>query len=153
MNSLIYKASEFQGEVFALSTTHAGCSSLYFMRRFLTSNTIRFLDQDIMNFAVNSPGYIIYNLSLENKSINQKSKNKLSNKVLYWVGFMYRFICASKNMTSKRAYQLIKPETMVELYPSLHTQSPEYATEYIVGRYDNLDKENIEKVKKIYGLH
>lgn len=151
MNSLIYKASEFQGEIFALSITQTECSSLYFMRRFLTSKTITFLDSDLMNFAVNSPGYHLYNLSLEHKSINQKSGKKLAYKIMYWVGFIYRFLCSYKTMASKRAYHMIKPEEMIELYPSLHTQSPEYVCDYIIDS-KNLDSKNIQLIKKIYGL-
>lgn len=153
MNSLIYKASEYQGEIFALSITNTKCSSSYFMWRFLISDTANFLDQDVMNFAVNSPGYIIYNLSLENKSINQKKGTKLSDKIMYWVGFMYRFVCSSKNISSKRIYHLIKPIEMVELYSSLHTQAPEYATNYIFEKFVKLrDNKALETVKKIYGL-
>lgn len=152
MNSLLYKASEFQGEVFALSISNAKCSSLYFMRRFLISNTIKFLDQDIMNFALNSAGYIIYNLSNENKSIQHANGKKLPFKIMYWIGFMYRFICGYKSITSKHAYRMIKPEKMVELYNSLHTQSPEYATNYIVKKYFDNRENDINRIKKIYGL-
>ena len=149
-NTFIYKAAEYQGELFKKSANRFKCSSFYFMWRFLTSETITFLDKDVTSFSKFNDEYVLDLLNLENPSVNEKEGKKINQKVLYWVGFIYRFLCASYNYTSNYAFKMIKPTEMVELYNSLHTQSPEYAVDFIKNTYDNIDKEFDALIRKMY---
>lgn len=149
-NTFIYKAAEYQGELFKKSVSRFKCSSFYFMWRFLTSETITFLDKDVTSYSKFNDEYVLDLLNLENPSVNEKEGEKINQKVLYWIGFIYRFLCASYNYTSNYAFKMIKPTEMVELYNSLHTQSPEYAVDFIKNTYDNIDKEFDALIRKMY---
>ena len=149
-NKLIYKAAEYQGELFKKSVSRFKCSSYYFMWRILTGKTIIFLDNDPTSFSTLNNEYVLDLLLNEYPSVNEKEGEKINLKVLYWIGFIYRFLCASYNYTSNYAFKMIKPTEMVELYNSLHTQSPEYAVDFIKNTYDNIDKEFDALIRKMY---
>ena len=149
-NKLFYKAAEYQGELFKKSVSRFKCSSYYFMWRILTGKTIIFLDNDPTSFSTLNNDYVLDLLLYEYPSVNEKEGEKINQKILYWIGFMYRFLCGTYNYTSSYAFKMIKPSEMVELYNSLHTQSPEYAADFIKTTYDNIDKEFDALIRKMY---
>lgn len=149
---LLIRGSEFQGKLFAKASKHFSVGSLKFIFRFLTSKTASLLDKDETSYAEYTPDIILNQLAKESgAALNLKEGVVLNEKVMYWLGYIYRYLCLTKNITSKEAFKLIKPKDLAARYEGLHTQSPDYVVNEI---YNEKQSEKyalaLETARKIY---
>ena len=88
--------------------------------------------------------------------INNNSRNGIvySEKIMNWMGYIYRYICYVYQQPMKRVYKLIKPKELFDLYEAYHSLDNDLAIQRILEaksiNFDN--KDNLELLKRIYGI-
>lgn len=122
--------AEFQGKLFEKSY-ELNCSTGIFIRRFLHSELLKRLD-------TNNPSL----LSLDvNEGINSISEQfgetdygeiKFSPSALFWIGYMYRYISYTREVSTKFTLQLFPYRQMNEVYFTFHTQAPEWCIQNLL---------------------
>ena len=114
--------AEYQGKLFEKST-ELNCSTGIYIRRFLHSNLLKQLD-------TNNP--VVISLDEGNQSIieqfgdSEYGKEKYSKSALFWIGYMYRYISYTRELSTKYIMSLFTYRQMNEVYYSFHTQDPEW---------------------------
>lgn len=146
MNNHEQRMCEMQGEFFELSVERFKCSSYKFISRFMNSDIAKRLDEtdDPYNFI--SPNNLIASMKNNYPSLNEENGEKLSAKVIRWVGYIYRAYSIIKKRDSSSIYKSIKAQQMVALYDSFHTFSPEYC----VDRLEDIVNENNQTILNDY---
>ena len=129
-DSLGLKLAQFQGEIFEKSVDRCSCSSLVFIRRFKFSNYSSVLDAANTN--------MLFDIEYAFDSINDKykdksyGKDKYSKESMYWVGYIYRYISYTREISTKKTIELISPKELISNYYVYHTQSEEWVISRIL---------------------
>lgn len=123
LNKLGLDLCAFQGRIFELATRRAKESSLLFVRRFMKSDIARSLDNLAIVEGLDESAALT---SLEKQFKDVDKGKKYSPNAMYWVGYMYRYICYTRQISSRLVYEWFKPSLLLSLYESHHTQSEEY---------------------------
>ena len=128
------RLAEFQGKVFEASYDYCECSTAIFMRRFLHSSLLETLDKNKSSFLSLDPIEGI-------ESINQQfgpskyGKIKRNKDSLFWVGFLYRYMAYTRNVTTNFLMKTFEYEKLFELYYSYHTQDMEWCVRSLLEIY------------------
>lgn len=140
---------EYQAKLFEKSF-ELNCSSPIFLRRFLNSELSRKLDEGYSAFLS-----LDVNEGIE--SINEKyndssyGKEKYSKSSLFWMGYMYRYICYTRGQSSSFVMKLFKHQQMNSVYYVYHTQDPEWCINNLLelnGLNENIFDNNY-RLKKV----
>lgn len=109
-----------QGNIFALSLKNAPTSSDIFIRRFMNSAIVKIFDSSA-----------ILDDSLTKEEIFQIIENefgksnygtvKYDYEVLFWIGYVYRYMAYTYELSSKQVYKIVKPSELNERYYVYHT--------------------------------
>ncbi len=116
--------AEYQGKLFEKST-ELECSTAIFIRRFLHSDLVKKMD-------VNDPATLTLDVNEGIQSIqNQFGKSdygkiKYSKSTMFWMGYMYRYISYTREVTTKFVMKLFPYKYLNDVYYSFHTQDPEW---------------------------
>ena len=155
-DSLGLRLAEFQAKIFEQSIDRYDCSSLVFLRRFKYSNYSKVLDQASENVLLDVE-YAFDEIDKQYKN-TAYGKEKYSKEAMYWLGYIYRYISYTRDVSTKKAFNLIEPEELYANYYVYHTQSEEWVIARILeskGKCeDDFDKNKSLKniMKKIYNL-
>lgn len=140
-----------QGKVFSNSLTYFKCSSEIFMRRFMMSEIVKQFDSlSILDdtLTINN----VYERLEEEFGKTNYGKVKYSSEVLYWIGYLYRYMAYTYDLSSKQVYKIIKPKELNELYYVYHTFDCSQAIERILeqkGISFDLDQQNLRLLKML----
>lgn len=130
---------EFQAKLFEASVDRFDCSTYIFLRRFLHSNLLSKLDKN--NSALLSLDINEGLDEIENQfGKSDYGKDKQSKEVLFWVGYMYRYISYTRGVSTQFLFKTFSYRKMFELYQVYHTQDPEWCIKSILEIY-KLDEE------------
>lgn len=116
--------AEYQGKLFEKSV-ELNCSTGIFVRRFIHSDLLKKLD-------ANNPVLVSLEVNEGIKSITEQfgetdyGKDKYSAEVMFWMGYMYRYIAYTREVSSKFVMDLWDYKKMNDLYYSFHTQDTEW---------------------------
>ncbi len=116
--------AEYQGKLFEKST-ELECSTAVFIRRFLHSDLVKKMD-------MNDPATLTLDVNEGIQSIqNQFGKSdygkiKYSKSAMFWMGYMYRYISYTREVTTKFVMNLFPYKDLNDVYYSFHTQDPEW---------------------------
>lgn len=116
--------AEYQAKLFERSS-ELGCSTGVFIRRFLHSDLLRKLDTNdpyALSLDVNEG----INSILEQFGPSSYGKIKYSKSTLFWIGYMYRYISYTREITTGLVMSFFAYKQMNELYYTYHTQDPEW---------------------------
>ena len=136
--------AEYQGKLFEKSA-ELECSTAVFLRRFLHSNLLKKLDMNdatSLSLDVNEGIYSIQNQFGE----SDYGKTKYSKSALFWIGYMYRYISYTREVTTKFAMKLFPYKQLNDVYYSFHTQNPEWCVENLLemnGRSEDIFDNNL----------
>ncbi len=120
------RLASFQAKVFEDSAARVSQSSPIFIRRIMKSAYLRKVD-----FA--RPSQLKFDVDEAFAEIEAQygqsdyGRIKFSPKELHWIGWMYRYICYTRGLTSSYVFSLIKPSYLRRVYYVYHTQSEEWA--------------------------
>ncbi len=116
--------AKYQGMLFEKSV-ELNCSTPIFMRRFLNSDLLRTLDENL-SFVLS----LDVNEGLD--SINEQFGDsnygtiKFLSKSLFWIGYMYRYISYTREVNTRLIMKFFDYNLMNDVYLTFHTQDPEW---------------------------
>lgn len=124
--------AEYQGKLFEKSE-EMNCSSPIFIRRFLHSELLKRLDNNVsIPLDVNEGIQSI----LEQFGDSSYGKEKYSKAALFWMGYMYRYIAYTREQATSYIMKLFNHKQMNSVYYSYHTQDPEWCIESLLNLND-----------------
>lgn len=140
-----------QGKVFLKFTYYFKCSSEIFMRRFMMSEIVKEFDSlSILDDTLTIDN--VYERLEEEFGETNYGKVKYSSEVLYWIGYVYRYMSYTYDLSSKQVYKIIKPKELNELYYVYHTFDCSQAIERILeqkGISFDFDQQNLRLLKML----
>lgn len=116
---------EYQAKIFEKSY-ELDYSSPIFMRRFLFSLLSKKMDEGYTAFLSLDVNEGIESINEEYKTTSY-GKDKYSKASLFWMGYMYRYICYTREEDTSFVMKLFKHKQMNSVYYVYHTQDPEWA--------------------------
>ena len=128
--------AEYQGKLFEKSND-LNCSTGIFIRRFLHSELLEHLDS-------NNPSLLSLDVNEGITSITEQfgdtdyGKTRYSKSSLFWMGYMYRYISYTREVSTKFVMEIFAYKQMNDVYFSFHTQDPEWCIRSLL-EINNLD--------------
>lgn len=116
--------AEYQGKLFEKSYD-LKCSTGIFIRRFIHSNLLNTLDS-------NNPALLSLDVNEGISSIIEQfgdtdyGKTKYSKSALFWMGYIYRYISYTREVSTRFVMDLFAYKQMNDVYYTFHTQDPEW---------------------------
>jgi len=141
--------AEYQGKLFEKSSD-LNCSTGIFIRRFLHSELLNKLDSNnpaLLSLDVNEGITSI----IEQFGDTDYGKIKYSKSALFWIGYMYRYISYTREISTKFILDIFTYKQMNDVYFSFHTQAPEWCINSLLninGIDDSIFDNNL-RLKKI----
>ena len=116
--------AEHQGKLFEKSA-ELDCSTAVFLRRFFHSDYLKKLDQNEEAFLSLDVNEAI--ASIESQfGASSYGKTKFAKSALFWIGYMYRYISYTRQVSTKFVMRLFPYRQLNDVYYSFHTQDPEW---------------------------
>ena len=140
---------EIQAKAFECSADEMKCSSKIFIRRFMHSDIAIFMDH---NSFLNTNLYYRDLLERVDEQYGESDYGqvKFNKEELYWIGYIYRYYAYTYELSSRRAYKIIKPDELRKVFLGYHTLSPAQAIERILES-KGLNKETeLERQYRIF---
>ena len=137
------KLCSYQAEIFEKSVKRFQCSSKIFLRRFFNSEFAFYLDIPlgrIFSFDTEE----CYLSMLEDFGDSTYGKIKLSAKVLHYLGYITRYICYTRSITSGHLYRLINIYDIADNYEIYHTQDEEWVIANILLK-EHLEEKDLDE--------
>ena len=138
------KLCRYQANLFSVSREQAESSSPVFLRRFMYSDAARRMDGEGFLLEASSPDNLIQEIT-EEYGDSDYGKTKYDTEELYWMGYIYRYWCYMREISSKRLYKIIKPEELKNLYYPYHSLDPAQAVERIIEARGLGEEETIQR--------
>lgn len=122
---------KIQGAIFENSLKKTKTSSEIFIRRFMLSDIAKEFDSKAyLNGSITKDE--VFELIEDEYGESSYGKNKYSEQVLHWIGYLYRYFSYTYELTSKQVYRYVKPKELNGLYLAYHTLSCAQAIERIL---------------------
>lgn len=147
MNEIGLMLCRYQARLFEYAARQK-VSSKFFVKKFSFSFTAARMDS--IGFLLESIDVPQAYLEIMNGS--EKTGIVYSEKIMNWIGYIYRYICYTHQQPMKRVYKLIKPKELHDLYDAYHSMDNELAIERILeAKSINFEgTNNLELLKRIY---
>jgi len=122
---------KIQGAIFENSLKKTNTSSEIFIRRFMFSDIAKEFDSKAyLNSSITKDE--VFELIEDEYGESSYGKNKYSEQVLHWIGYLYRYFSYTYELTSKQVYRYVKPKELNGLYLAYHTLDCAQAIERIL---------------------
>lgn len=122
---------KIQGTIFENSLKKTNTSSEIFIRRFMFSDIAKEFDSKAyLNGSITKDE--VFELIEDEYGESSYGKNKYSEQVLHWIGYLYRYFSYTYELTSKQVYRYVKPKELNGLYLAYHTLDCAQAIERIL---------------------
>jgi hypothetical protein len=131
MDSIQLKLCDIQGRLFELSAKQ-GYNSEKFVSGFMTSDIAKALDSPYNRMQWAGEEYLLEELLAQAEDEIPKDNKVLSQEMLYWVGYLYRYWHFYKGEPSKKIYRQANLKTMQRNYLMFHTMDPELAIDDLI---------------------
>lgn len=118
------KLCSYQAKIFEESLKYK-CSSKIFLRRFFYSSFASKLDEYNKYIFTFDPLDCFRSLNEQYDPSNYGTK-KINKEVLYWLGYITRYISYTRDYSSKKLYKNIPLDLFIKGYEVYHTQSEEW---------------------------
>ena len=141
--------AQFQGKIFEKSINRYECSSLVFLRRFKNSYYALNLDSASYNILIDTE-YAFEELDKQYGKCEYGNK-KFNADAMFWLGYIYRYIAYTREISTKKTFNLIGPKELIQYYYVYHTQSEEWVINRILdlkGKTEDYFDKN-ESIKKL----
>lgn len=137
---------EFQARIFVKSLEDNN-SSLIFLRRFKNSKIAKEIDE-IKGIVWELDPIDAINRLNEEYEVSSYGQEKYQEAELFWMGYIYRYLCYTREISTKKAFQIIAPQKLRRMYYVYHTQSEEY----VISSIFELSKVKEEELDKQMAL-
>jgi hypothetical protein len=138
--------ANYQGKLFEKSFD-LDCSTPVFMRRFLHSNLLKTLDENESGLLALD---VIEGIEMINEQFGESKygKTKYPKEVLYWIGYMYRYISYTREESTRFIMKNFDYELMNNVYYAFHTQDPEWCVRSLL-EIKKIDEDFLDKNKRL----
>lgn len=145
-----FKLCKIQGRLFERSRVEFQGSSPMFIKLFMNGETAKLFDDGSILFL--STGIEYNELGLPRNYLKEKAKKPVlySANELNWIGYMYRYWCYTRGLTSLRAYRLIPSTKFLQSYLPMHTQDPEVALRTVIESQGLADYDLCQTIVEAY---
>ncbi len=141
-NRRIYDLAEIQGDIFEGSISKK-MPSYYFIRSFMNSRFAISLDKKwIDDSSLDKEGIL---MEIKNK-VKQKRGTFYSQDEMHWIGYIYRIMAHSYNISSSAVFKLVKPDYLRKVFPLYHSLDSQKVTKLIK---EDLNIKILNKEEKI----
>lgn len=120
-----------QGGIFERSIIRERCSSNIFIRRYMNSDFALRIDNEGFLYEMNERDQGFDEIN-EEYGISTYGKLQYSKEEMYWIGYIYRYMCYIYEIKSASAYKIVKGAELKQLYNAYHTLDPLNAIERIL---------------------
>ena len=135
---------DLQAKTFECAVDLASVSSEIFIRRFMNSNAAKRMDNtSILQTNIHEKDILVM--------IAEYGSVKYSHDEMFWIGYLYRYLCYTYGLSSVQAYKIAKPKELRGLFPAYHTLDPSQASERILEAKGLLVDEETE-LKRQYEI-
>ncbi len=141
--------ASFQGKLFEESVKKKHYSSMIFLNWFKDSLVARELD--IKNPALIDLNRPIFFLRMEEEFGQIIEGETFDEKAMFWLGYIYRYICYTRNCSTIFIFNIIPPSELIKHYYVYHTQSEEWVISNIL-EINGLTEDIFDKNKRIKKL-
>ena len=122
---------DLQAKTFECAVDLASVSSEIFIRRFMNSNAAKRMDNtSILQTNIHEKDILV--LIEEQYGKSDYGSVKYTHDEMFWIGYLYRFLCYTYDLSSVQAYKIAKPRELRGLFPAYHTLDPSQAIERIL---------------------
>lgn len=142
---------ELQADTFVKAAEKLSCSSEIFIRRFMNSISAVILDSDYVLNEIMTPESIIEQIN-EQYGPSSYGQVKYTADELFWIGYIYRYFAYTYGISSTRAYRIIKPKELRQLYPAYHTMDCASAIERILEAREIVLDNNIDYQYRVFRM-
>lgn len=125
--------ASFQGELFEQSVDRCEESSPIFLRRFYLSDYAFLLDEGEASLLSLDPNEAFESLHRQ-YGPSRYGKTKYAKAGLYWLGYFSRYVCYTRELSSRSFYRLFDVKDIYGLYESYHTQSEEWCLAHLLSK-------------------
>ncbi|MCI1244520.1 MAG: hypothetical protein LKG11_00970 [Bacilli bacterium] len=126
------RLAEFQGRLFEKSADVFDCSTKVFLRRFFYSDLLKAIDKNDSVLLSLDPLEGLGEIESQfGKS--DYGKTKWNPNVLFWIGYLYRYISYTRETETKFIMRLFPPDKLKDVYYAYHTQSNEWVVENLLS--------------------
>lgn len=122
---------EVQGKLFEQSVDSLSVSSAIFVRRFMHSSVAREFDSGFYLEENKTINDVFIDLDNEYGESSYGSR-KYHKEVMYWSGYLYRYLCYVYELSSKQAYRLLPFKYVASSYEPYHTLDVSQAIERLL---------------------
>lgn len=77
---------------------------------------------------------------------------KYTHNEMFWIGYLYRYFCYTRELSSTQVYKIVKPKELRGLFLAYHTMDPSQAIERILEAKGLLYDEEAE-LKRQYEIY
>lgn len=70
----------------------------------------------------------------------RKDTEFLSEGIMYWIGYTYKYLCIRENISSKKAYAMFDAEDMKQFYAAFHITGTDVAVDKMLEVYAERQK-------------
>lgn len=116
--------AEYQGKLFEKSA-ELDCSTGIFIRRFLHSDLLKKLDENNTTRLSLDVKEGIIDIT-EQFGQSSYGKIKFSKSALFWMGYLYRYMSYTREVSTGYLLKLFPYRQMNDVYYTFHTQDPEW---------------------------
>lgn len=143
------RLAEYQAKIFEASVD-LECSTAVFMRRFLHSDLLEKLDKNNSVFLTLVVSDAMDSLN-EQFGLSSYGKVKASKDCMFWMGYCYRYISYTRNISVRFLLKSFKYQDLISLYYVYHTQNMEWCISNLLELYGIDEKyfDPNERIKRI----
>lgn len=123
----------FQSKLFELSVDECPASSPIFLRRFFLSSYASSLDEGDPSTLSLDPMEAFKSLKAQYGE-NGYGKTKYGKEGLAWLGYFSRYVCYTREISSRAFYHLFDVKDLYSLYEVYHTQSEEWCLAHLLEK-------------------
>ncbi|MCQ2802948.1 MAG: hypothetical protein MJ225_04715 [Bacilli bacterium] len=148
------KLCSYQAKIFEESLTKTMCSSKVFLRRFFMSEFGFYLDMPeryVFSYDTNE----CFASLLEEYGDSTYGKVKINANVLYYLGYLTRYICYTREITTRHLYKTFNIYDIIDNYYVFHTQDEEWVIATLLQKYNMTEKDldEYEILKDLFRKH
>lgn len=122
--------ANFQAKLFEESVKKKKYSSAMFLECFKNSTCAKKLDNKNSAFIDLNRGFFFEEMEEEYGQL--KHDECFDSKAMFWLGYITRYICYTRNLSTQFLFEIINPLELLKHYNVYHTQSEEWVINRIL---------------------
>lgn len=142
---------DLQARAFSRAVDETDVSSEIFMRRFMNSKIAKDMDNEAI-LQTNIYEKDILDMVEEQYGESKYGSVKYTHNEMFWIGYLYRYFCYTRELSSTQVYKIVKPKELRGLFLAYHTLDPSQAIERILEAKGLLYDEEAE-LKRQYEIY